>query len=61
MELSTLTWLVVGTTFVLYIGIAIWSRARATGEFYVAGRGVDEKPPLSEFRENEFNEVVGIR
>ncbi|MDP4979117.1 MAG: 4Fe-4S dicluster domain-containing protein [Desulfobacterales bacterium] len=27
---------------------------------YVAGRGVDEKPPLSEFRENEFNEVVGI-
>ena len=40
MELSTLTWLVVGTTFVLYIGIAIWSRARATGEFYVAGRGV---------------------
>ncbi len=28
---------------------------------YTAGRSVDEKPPLSEFRENEFNEVVGIR
>jgi formate dehydrogenase subunit beta len=27
---------------------------------YVAGRSVDEKPPLSEFRESEFNEVVGI-
>ena len=27
---------------------------------YAAGRSVDEKPPLSEFRENEFNEVVGI-
>ncbi len=40
MSLTTLTWWVVGATFVLYIGIAIWSRARATGEFYVAGRGV---------------------
>ncbi|MGB8426759.1 MAG: Coenzyme F420 hydrogenase/dehydrogenase, beta subunit C-terminal domain [Desulfobacterales bacterium] len=27
---------------------------------YAAGRSVDEKPPLSEFRENEFNEVVGM-
>lgn len=27
---------------------------------YEAGRSLDEKPPLSEFRENEFNEVVGI-
>jgi len=27
---------------------------------YTAGRRVDEKPPLSEFRENEFNEVVGM-
>jgi formate dehydrogenase subunit beta len=27
---------------------------------YVAGRSVDEKPPLSEFRENEFSEVVGM-
>jgi len=28
---------------------------------YAAGRSVDEKPPLSEFRESEFNEVVGIK
>jgi cation/acetate symporter len=40
MELQTLTYLVVGATFALYIGIAIWSRASSTGEFYVAGKGV---------------------
>jgi cation/acetate symporter len=40
MELQTLTYLVVGATFALYIGIAIWSRAGSTGEFYVAGTGV---------------------
>ncbi len=40
MELQTLTYLVVGATFALYIGIAIWSRATTTGEFYAAGRGV---------------------
>ena len=40
MELKTLTFIVVGFTFALYIGIAIWSKAKATGEFYVAGRGV---------------------
>ena len=40
MELQTLTYLVVGATFALYIGIAIWSRAGTTGEFYVAGTGV---------------------
>ena len=34
------TYLMVGLTFALYIGIAIWSRARTTGGFYVAGRGV---------------------
>ena len=34
------TYLAVGVTFTLYIGIAIWSRARTTGGFYVAGRGV---------------------
>ncbi len=28
---------------------------------YEAGRSIDEKPPLSEFRENEFQEVVGIK
>ncbi len=40
MELQTLTYLVVGATFALYIGIAVWSRASSTGEFYVAGAGV---------------------
>ena len=40
MELQTMTYLVVGATFALYIGIAIWSRAGSTGEFYVAGTGV---------------------
>lgn len=34
------TWLLVGITFALYIGIAIWSRAGSTKEFYVAGGGV---------------------
>lgn len=40
MELATLTYIVVGFTFALYIGIAIWARAGSTGEFYVAGKGV---------------------
>ncbi|MBT8060414.1 MAG: cation acetate symporter, partial [Gammaproteobacteria bacterium] len=40
MDLQTMTYLVVGATFALYIGIAIWSRASSTGEFYVAGKGV---------------------
>jgi cation/acetate symporter len=40
MDLQTLTYIVVGATFALYIGIAIWSRASSTGEFYVAGKGV---------------------
>lgn len=40
MELQTLTYIVVGFTFALYIGIAIWARAGSTQEFYVAGGGV---------------------
>ncbi len=40
MELQTLTYLVVGFTFSLYIGIAIWARAGSTKEFYVAGGGI---------------------
>ena len=40
MDLNTVTYLVVGATFALYIGIAIWARAGTTGEFYVAGKGV---------------------
>ncbi len=41
MDLQTLTYLVVGFTFLVYIGIAVWSRARSTGDFYVAGKGVN--------------------
>jgi cation/acetate symporter len=40
MDVQTWTYLIVGLTFALYIGIAIWSRAGSTGEFYVAGGGV---------------------
>src|SRR6056297_3349674 len=40
MTLQTLTYLVVGATFALYIGIAIWARAGTTKDFYVAGGGV---------------------
>ncbi len=40
MDLQTLTYIVVGATFALYIAIAFWARAGTTGEFYAAGRGV---------------------
>ena len=40
MELKALTYLVVGASFALYIGIAIWSRAHSTSDFYIAGKGV---------------------
>ena len=40
MDLQTLTYLFVGGSFALYIGIAFWARASTTGEFYVAGKGV---------------------
>ena len=40
MELTTLTYIVVGASFALYIGIAIWSRASNTSDFYVAGKHV---------------------
>ena len=40
MSLQVLTYLVVGSTFALYIGIAIWARAGSTRDFYVAGGGV---------------------
>jgi len=39
-ELKTLTYLVVGASFLVYIGIAIWSRAVDTGDFYVAGKHI---------------------
>jgi cation/acetate symporter len=41
MDLQTLTYIVVGATFALYIGIAFWARATTTGEFYVAGKGIN--------------------
>ena len=40
MELQIWIWLMIGLTFSLYIGIAIWSKAGSTNEFYVAGTGV---------------------
>ena len=43
MDAQTLTYIFVAFTFSVYIGIAIWSRAGTTNEFYVAGGGV---PPV---------------
>jgi cation/acetate symporter len=40
MDILTWTYLLVGLSFALYIGIAIWTRAGSTKEFYVAGGGV---------------------
>ena len=40
MDLQYWIWIAVGLSFALYIGIAIWSRASSTSEFYVAGSGV---------------------
>ncbi|PYG04383.1 cation/acetate symporter [Thioalkalivibrio sp. ALE21] len=40
MDQQTLSLIVVGITFAIYIGIAIWARAGSTSEFYVAGKGV---------------------
>ncbi|MGA0431662.1 MAG: sodium:solute symporter family protein [Flavobacteriaceae bacterium] len=40
MSVQLWTYLLVGLTFGLYIGIAIWSRAASTKEFYVAGGGI---------------------
>ncbi len=40
MTVQTWTFIIVGITFALYIGIAIWARAGSTKEFYVAGGGV---------------------
>ncbi|MEM6965545.1 MAG: sodium:solute symporter family protein [Bacteroidota bacterium] len=40
MSVQTWTWILVGITFTIYFGIAIWARAGSTKEFYVAGGGV---------------------
>ena len=41
MDTQSLTYLFVGLSFALYIGIAIWSRAQSTNDFYIAGKGVN--------------------
>jgi len=40
LEVQELTYLFVGLSFAVYVGIAIWSRAESTNDFYVAGKGV---------------------
>lgn len=40
MDILTWTYILVGLSFAVYIGIAIWSRAGSTNEFYIAGGGV---------------------
>ena len=40
MDVKSLTYFFVGISFALYIGIAIWSRASSTNDFYIAGKGV---------------------
>ncbi len=40
MDVLTWTYIIVGITFALYIGISIWARAGSTKEFYVAGGGI---------------------
>jgi cation/acetate symporter len=44
MDVQAWTYLIVGITFALYIGIAFWSRAVSTKDFYVASGGV---PPVA--------------
>ncbi|ACF14343.1 Na+/solute symporter [Chloroherpeton thalassium ATCC 35110] len=44
MDVQTWTFLIVGVSFAIYIGIAIWSKAGSTKDFYVAGGGV---PPIA--------------
>ena len=41
MDLQTLTYITIGLSFILYIGIAIGSRATTTDDFYVAGKHVN--------------------
>ena len=47
MSLQLLTYLFVGITFLVYIGIAIWSRASSTQEFYIAGAHVPPRWPMA--------------
>ncbi len=41
MSTQVLTYLMVGSSFALYIGIAVWTRADSTKDFYIAGGGVN--------------------
>ena len=41
MNVQAWTFVMVGLSFAIYIGVAIWSRARSTGDFYVAGSNVN--------------------
>ncbi len=40
MDILTWTWIIVGASFALYIGIAIWAKAKTTGDFYVAAKQI---------------------
>ena len=40
MNVQAWTYVIVGMTFTLYMAIAIWSKAKSTGDFYVSGRHV---------------------
>lgn len=40
MDIQTWTWIIVGITFLFYIGVAIWSKAKSTSDFYVAANSV---------------------
>ncbi len=40
MGILTWTWIIVGLSFALYIGVAIWAKAKTTGEFYVAAKQI---------------------
>ena len=40
MDILTWTWIIVGVSFALYIGIAIWAKAKTTGDFYVAAKQI---------------------
>ncbi|MHB8764173.1 MAG: VC_2705 family sodium/solute symporter, partial [Deferrisomatales bacterium] len=40
MSILAWTWIIVGLSFALYIGIAIWAKAKSTGDFYVAEKQV---------------------
>src|SRR5512133_593822 len=40
MSILTWTWIIVGASFALYIGIAVFAKAKSTGDFYVAEKSI---------------------